>query len=151
MKRGFKVSKGRINSFSISCSSKKTTWTKLLKWLFMLVNWASGRLQNLHWWWRWSDVWRCRKAMRTNFLHRGHRKKQLCRSCISDILSRRLTLTTHIQPSRCVKNDLGEADEMMFQGVERPCEIIFDILFIEKSDLYEVKWWFMLATDPVNS
>jgi hypothetical protein len=37
-----------------------------------------------------------------------------------------------------LKNDFGEVDEGMFQGVERPCEIIFCILVIEKSDLDEV-------------
>jgi hypothetical protein len=35
---------------------------------------ASGRLKKLHWWIRWSDVSRCRKAMWTHFLHPGHRK-----------------------------------------------------------------------------
>jgi hypothetical protein len=37
-----------------------------------------------------------------------------------------------------VKNDFCEVDEVMFQGVERPCELIFCILGIEKSDLDEV-------------
>jgi hypothetical protein len=35
-------------------------------------------------------------------------------------------------------NDFGEFDEAMFQGVERPYELIFCILSIEKSDLDEV-------------
>jgi hypothetical protein len=33
-----------------------------------------------------------------------------------------------------LKNDFGEVDEATFLGVERPCEIIFFILNIEKSD-----------------
>jgi hypothetical protein len=37
-----------------------------------------------------------------------------------------------------LKNDFGEVDEAMFQGVDRQCEPIFCILDIEKSDFYEV-------------
>jgi hypothetical protein len=37
-----------------------------------------------------------------------------------------------------LKNDFGEFDEVMFLGVERPRELIFCILVIEKSDLDEV-------------
>jgi hypothetical protein len=37
-----------------------------------------------------------------------------------------------------LKKDFGEVDEAMFQGVERPGEIIFTILGTEKSDLDEV-------------
>jgi hypothetical protein len=37
-----------------------------------------------------------------------------------------------------LKNDFGEVDEEMFQDVERPDELIFCILIIEKSELYEV-------------
>jgi hypothetical protein len=36
-----------------------------------------------------------------------------------------------------LKNDFVEVDESIFQGVERPCELIFYILGIQKSDLYE--------------
>jgi hypothetical protein len=34
-----------------------------------------------------------------------------------------------------LKNDFGEVDEAKFQGVERPYDLIFCILGIEKSDL----------------
>jgi hypothetical protein len=34
-----------------------------------------------------------------------------------------------------LKYNFGEDDEAMFQGVERPCELIFCILGIKKSDL----------------
>jgi hypothetical protein len=34
-------------------------------------------------------------------------------------------LRTHNPPSERKKNDLGEVDEAMFQGVEMQCEIIF--------------------------
>jgi hypothetical protein len=37
-----------------------------------------------------------------------------------------------------LKNDFGEVDEAIFQGIERPNELIFSILGIEKSDLDEV-------------
>jgi hypothetical protein len=37
-----------------------------------------------------------------------------------------------------LKNDFGEDDEAMFQGVERPFKIIFCILGIEKRDFDEV-------------
>jgi hypothetical protein len=36
------------------------------------------------------------------------------------------------------KKDFGEVDEVMFEGVVKPCEIIFGIMVIEKSDLDEV-------------
>jgi hypothetical protein len=36
------------------------------------------------------------------------------------------------------KNDLGEADEAMFQGVERMYELLFCILSIEKRDFDDV-------------
>jgi hypothetical protein len=32
---------------------------------------------------------------------------------------------THNPLSVCLKNDFGEVDEAIFQGVEGPCEIIF--------------------------
>jgi hypothetical protein len=37
-----------------------------------------------------------------------------------------------------LKNDFGEVDEPMIEGVERPCELIFGIQSIERSDLDEV-------------
>jgi hypothetical protein len=37
-----------------------------------------------------------------------------------------------------LKNDFGEVDEAMFQGVERQYILIFCILSIEKSDFGEV-------------
>jgi hypothetical protein len=50
-----------------------------------------------------------------------------------------MILRTHNLPSgRLKKNYFGEFDEVFFQGVERPCELIFCILRIEKSDLDEV-------------
>jgi hypothetical protein len=36
-----------------------------------------------------------------------------------------------------LKKDFDEVDEAMFHGVERPCEIIFYIPGIDKSDLDE--------------
>jgi hypothetical protein len=37
-----------------------------------------------------------------------------------------------------LKNDLGEVDESLFQGVEKPNELILCFLGIEKSDFDEV-------------
>jgi hypothetical protein len=37
-----------------------------------------------------------------------------------------------------LKNDFVEVDEAMFQGVKRPCELIFCILGFKKSDLDDV-------------
>jgi hypothetical protein len=37
-----------------------------------------------------------------------------------------------------LKNDFVEVDEAMFHSVERQCEIIFCILGIKKSALYEL-------------
>jgi hypothetical protein len=49
-----------------------------------------------------------------------------------------MALRTHNLPSLRLKNDIGEVDEAMFRGVEKPYELIFCILSMEKSDLYEV-------------
>jgi hypothetical protein len=48
-----------------------------------------------------------------------------------------MALRTHNLTSGRLRK-LGEVDEAMFQGVERPCELIFCILRIEKSYLDEV-------------
>jgi hypothetical protein len=44
-------------------------------------------------------------------------------------------MRTHNLPSGRLKNDFGEVNEPTFRGVERPCEIIFCILGIKKSEL----------------
>jgi hypothetical protein len=49
-------------------------------------NLFSSRLKKRISWIRWSNVSRCRKAMRTHFLHRGFRKKWLGRICVSNVL-----------------------------------------------------------------
>jgi hypothetical protein len=75
--------------------------------------------------------------MRTHFLHPAHRKKRLGLRPLSEVLRRRMDLTTHnLLPGRLIKN--FEVDGVMFQGVERPCELFFCINDIEKSDLDEV-------------
>jgi hypothetical protein len=45
-----------------------------------------------------------------------------------------MALRTHNLLFGRLKNDFGEVDEDMIQGVERQCEVIFCILIIEKSD-----------------
>jgi hypothetical protein len=47
-------------------------------------------------------------------------------------------LRNHNLPWGNLKNDFGEVEKAMFQGVERPCEIIFRNVGIEKGDFYEV-------------
>jgi hypothetical protein len=45
---------------------------------------------------------------------------------------------TQYLPFGRLKNEFGEFDEAMSQGVERLCELIFCILGIEKSELDEL-------------
>jgi hypothetical protein len=47
-----------------------------------------------------------------------------------------MVLRTHIIPSVYLKYDFGEVDEAMFPYVEDTCDVIFRMLWIEKSDLY---------------
>jgi hypothetical protein len=49
-----------------------------------------------------------------------------------------MALITHNLHLNVLKNDFGEIDESMYQGVQMPCEIIFYIMGIEKSGLDEV-------------
>jgi hypothetical protein len=44
----------------------------------------------------------------------------------------RVAFTTQNEPSGRLKNEFGEVDEVMFQGVERLCKLIFCILDIVK-------------------
>jgi hypothetical protein len=46
-----------------------------------------------------------------------------------------MTMRTHNPTSGRLKKKFGEFDKAMIQGVERPSEIIFCILGIEKSDV----------------
>jgi hypothetical protein len=69
-------------------------------------NLPSGRLKKRNCWSRWSDVWRCRKAMRNHFLHYRYRKKATWTKLHKDALSRRMTLRTHNLPSGRLKNQL---------------------------------------------
>jgi hypothetical protein len=48
-----------------------------------------------------------------------------------------MALKTQNLRSGHLKNDFGKADDAMFQGFKRQCELIFCILGIEKCDLYE--------------
>jgi hypothetical protein len=43
-----------------------------------------------------------------------------------------MALWTHNLPSGVLKNEFGEVDEAIFQGVERTCEHIFGIQGIKK-------------------
>jgi hypothetical protein len=46
---------------------------------------------------------------------------------ICDFCSRRMALRTHNLAQGCLKKDFDEVVEAKFQGVERPCKIIFCI------------------------
>jgi hypothetical protein len=63
---------------------------------------------------RWSDVSRCRKAMRMHFLHLCH-KKIFLDEVACDNFSKRMGLRTHNQPSGRLKNEFGWDDELMFK------------------------------------
>jgi hypothetical protein len=47
-----------------------------------------------------------------------------------------MDLRTRNLPSWRLKNDFGEINEAMFQGVEGPYELIFYILGIQKKTIY---------------
>jgi hypothetical protein len=49
-----------------------------------------------------------------------------------------MALRTHNLPPGRVKNHFGVVNEAMIRGVERPYELVFCILSIEKSDLGKV-------------
>jgi hypothetical protein len=68
-------------------------------------NMPSENLKKRLWWSRWSGF-KVPKAMRTHFLHSVHRYKRLGRSCLSDVLSRRMTLEIHNLPSERLKKGL---------------------------------------------
>jgi hypothetical protein len=72
-------------------------------------------------------------------------KKRIGRSCLSDILNRRMVFKTHNLSSGSLKNVFGDVNKPMYQGIERPCEIIFCILGIEKSDLDVVPYLIFLV------
>jgi hypothetical protein len=49
-----------------------------------------------------------------------------------------MVLAAHDLTTEVLKNDLGEVCQTMFQGFEKPCELIFCILVIEINDMDEV-------------
>jgi hypothetical protein len=111
MNRCFKVSKFHANSFSASWASKKSTWTKLLTWCLnrrmalRIHCLPSGRLKKRPWSSRWRDFWRCRKDIRTHFLHHMHWIKRLVWSRLSDVLGSRMALRTHDLRSGVLKKN----------------------------------------------
>jgi hypothetical protein len=78
------------------------------------------------------------KAMLTHLLHPAHRKKRIERIRLSDDLSRRTALRTHKLSSRRHKKRLWWIRWSDVSRCQRPCDLIFCILGIEKSDLDEV-------------
>jgi hypothetical protein len=66
-------------------------------------------------------------------------KKGFGRNCESNVLNRQIALRTHNLPSGRLRN----VDETMFQDVERPCDNIFCILWIEEATWTNtLKWCF---------
>jgi hypothetical protein len=57
---------------------------------------------------------------------------------LSDGLSIRMALCPHNLLLEVLKIDVGEVHETKFQGVERPCELIFSIVDIKKGVLDEL-------------
>jgi hypothetical protein len=124
---------------------------------------------------RWSDVWRCPKAMRKNFLFPGHPKKRIGRSRGSDVLIRQMALRFHYLHSGRLKMQLrwfrwsgisrcpktvrtyllppGHPNKLilrsrvrMIQVDEWPCEIIVCFLDVLKKYLVmSMKWCFRLS------
>jgi hypothetical protein len=109
MKRYFKVSKGHANKFCSSRASKKRLGRSLLSYVLCkrmtleTPNLPSGRLKNRIWWSWLNNVSRCRKIIRTHFLHPEHGKKRLGWIRLSDILCRRMALRTNNLPSERLK------------------------------------------------
>jgi hypothetical protein len=62
-------------------------------------------------------------------------KKRFGRSRGSDVLDSLKAQRPIICPLAVLKNDFDELDRAMFQGVERPCELIFFIPVTEKTTL----------------
>jgi hypothetical protein len=50
-----------------------------------------------------------------------------------------MVLRTYNMPSDVLKGDFCNVGEAIFEGVERPCELIFCILGIQKRDLEELE------------
>jgi hypothetical protein len=71
------------------------------------------------------------KGLANSFCASWATKKRLQRSRLSADLSRRMVLWKH-RLLDVFQNDFSEVDEAIFQGVERPCELIFCILGIKK-------------------
>jgi hypothetical protein len=102
MKRCFNVSKGRENLFYASWALKKASCClsclsdDLCRQIAPRThNLPSGRQKKRLWWSEWSDVSRCRKVIRTYYLHHYIRNKRLRWSHLSDVLSSRVVLRTH--------------------------------------------------------
>jgi hypothetical protein len=77
----------------------------------------------------------CRKPMRNHFLHPGHRKKLLGRSCLSDVGEWPWYLIIWLLDA--LRNDFSEIVSTTFQSFEKLYEVIFSIVRMEKCDLDE--------------
>jgi hypothetical protein len=110
-----------INQFGRNCGSDVLS----RRMAFRIQNHPSGRLKKLPWWSRWSDVLRCRKTMRTHFLHPGHGKKRLGRCCLSGVLIGQMVWRNHNVFLNVSKYYFSDVHEEMFNDVDRRFESIF--------------------------
>jgi hypothetical protein len=101
---------------------------------------SSGRVKKRRYWSLLSDVSRGRKAMRNHFLHPANWKYRLLRIPLNDVLRRRMALNARNLPSgRMKKRHYWSLLSVVSGGVERPWEIIFLILRIEKKRLERIR------------
>jgi hypothetical protein len=80
----------------------------------------------------------CRNTIGNHFLHPGHIKRYLDEFAEVKFQVGKWPWEIKICLLEVLKGDFGDVDEEMFQGVERPCELIFYLLGIQKTDLDEV-------------
>jgi hypothetical protein len=78
--------------------------------------------------------------MQIHIQYLGHRNKRLGRRRLSDVFTSEWPWGLIICLLGVLKNDFDEVDEAMFQGVQGPFLLIFNISGIEKSDIHKVAW-----------
>jgi hypothetical protein len=66
----------------------------LSRWIPLIPHTPSfGHLKKRLWWNRWSDISRCRKDIRTHFLHPVHKKKETLTKSLKYCFNRQMDLT----------------------------------------------------------
>jgi hypothetical protein len=117
--------------FEPSCLSDVLSWRMALR----THNLPCERIKKRLWWSRWSDVSWCRKD---NWKHFSILGIQISVSkSMKSFLSRRMALKTHNLHSGRLKNDFS-GRWLDFSRCQRPLELNFWVLRIEKSDFDEI-------------